>query len=135
MREYPEAFTVSILYILCISIVTSMIGLVVEKNNPSIWIIHFDITLFTIVTTVCYIYVKENYQNIFFLILTLILFYMCKLFQGIITSVYYVIHSWAIRHKRPLYLAIFKPLSILIAVVMGTIFLNDSLYLGWYTNQ
>ncbi|AEE77400.1 nodulin MtN21 /EamA-like transporter family protein [Arabidopsis thaliana] len=100
MREYPEAFTVSILYILCISIVTSMIGLVVEKNNPSIWIIHFDITLFTIVTT------------------------------GIITSVYYVIHSWAIRHKRPLYLAIFKPLSILIAVVMGTIFLNDSLYLG-----
>ncbi|ANM65608.1 nodulin MtN21 /EamA-like transporter family protein [Arabidopsis thaliana] len=50
--------------------------------------------------------------------------------QGIITSVYYVIHSWAIRHKRPLYLAIFKPLSILIAVVMGTIFLNDSLYLG-----
>jgi len=43
-----------------------------------------------------------------------------------------VIHSWTVRHKGPLYLAIFKPLSILIAVVMSAVFLNDSLYLGWY---
>ncbi|XP_010425593.1 PREDICTED: WAT1-related protein At3g28070 isoform X1 [Camelina sativa] len=100
MSEYPAAFTVSFLYTLCVSFVTTTIGLVVEKNNPSVWIIHFDITLITIVT------------------------------MAIITSVYYVIHSWTVRHKGPVYLAIFKPLSILIAVVMGFIFLNDSLYLG-----
>ncbi|CAL9248316.1 unnamed protein product [Arabidopsis halleri] len=100
MSEYPAAFRVSFLYTVCVSIVTSTIGLVAEKNNPSVWIIHFDITLITIVT------------------------------MAIITSVYYVIHSWTVRHKGPLYLAIFKPLSILIAVVMGAIFLNDSLYLG-----
>jgi drug/metabolite transporter (DMT)-like permease len=100
MSTYPAAFTVSFLYIVSVSIVTSMIGLVVEKNNPSVWIIRFDITLITIVT------------------------------MAIITSVYYVIHSWTVRHKGPLYLAIFKPLSILIAVVMSAVFLNDSLYLG-----
>ncbi|EOA24288.1 hypothetical protein CARUB_v10017528mg [Capsella rubella] len=100
MSEYPAAFTVSILYTVCVSFMTTAIGLVVEKNNPSVWIIHFDITLITILTV------------------------------AIITSVYYVIHSWTVRHKGPVYLAIFKPLSILIAVVMGSIFLNDSLYLG-----
>ncbi|XP_019085716.1 PREDICTED: WAT1-related protein At3g28070-like isoform X2 [Camelina sativa] len=100
MSEYPAAFTVSFLYTVCVSIVTTTIGLVVEKHNPGVWIIHFNITLITIVT------------------------------MAIITSVYYVIHSWTVRHKGPLYLAIFKPLSILIAVVMSAVFLNDSLYLG-----
>ncbi|XP_056857253.1 WAT1-related protein At3g28100-like [Raphanus sativus] len=102
MTEYPAAFTVSFFYSLCVSILTSLTGLVVEKNNPSIWIIRFDITLTSIVT------------------------------MGIFTPVYYVIHSWTVRYKGPLYLAIFKPLSILIAVVMSAIFLGDSLYLGWY---
>jgi len=57
MSVYPAAFRVSFLYTVCVSIVTSTIGLVVEKNNPSVWIIHFDITLITIVTMVCYIYI------------------------------------------------------------------------------
>ncbi|ESQ32664.1 hypothetical protein EUTSA_v10004485mg [Eutrema salsugineum] len=69
-------------------------------ENSSIWIIRFDITLISIVT------------------------------MGIFTPVYYVIHSWTVRYKGPLYLAIFKPLSILIAVVMSAIFLGDSIYLG-----
>ncbi|KAG2301482.1 hypothetical protein Bca52824_030133 [Brassica carinata] len=89
-----------IFYSLYVSILTSLTGLVVEKDNPSIWIIRFDITLISIVT------------------------------MGIFTPVYYVIHSWTVRYKGPLYLAIFKPLSILIAVVMSAIFLGDSLYLG-----
>ncbi|CAF1920397.1 unnamed protein product [Brassica oleracea var. botrytis] len=100
MTEYPAAFTVSFFYSMCVSILTSLTGLVVEKDNPSIWIIRFDITLISIVT------------------------------MGIFTPVYYVIHSWTVRYKGPLYLAIFKPLSILIAVVMSAIFLGDSLYLG-----
>uniref|UniRef100_A0A1J3F7R0 WAT1-related protein n=1 Tax=Noccaea caerulescens TaxID=107243 RepID=A0A1J3F7R0_NOCCA len=100
MTEYPAAFTVSFFYSLCVSILTSLTGLIIEKKNPSIWIIRFDITLISIVT------------------------------MGIFTPVYYVIHSWTVRYKGPLYLAIFKPLSILIAVVMSAIFLGDSLYLG-----
>ncbi|VVB04286.1 unnamed protein product [Arabis nemorensis] len=100
MSEYPSAFTVSFIYTLCVSIFTSLTGLVVEMNNPSIWIIQFDITLISIV------------------------------FMGIVTPVYSVIHSWTVRYKGPVYLAIFKPLSILIAVIMSAIFLGDSLYLG-----
>ncbi|KAL1193374.1 WAT1-related protein [Cardamine amara subsp. amara] len=100
MREYPAAFTISFLYTVYVSIVTLTIGLVVERNNPSVWIIRFDITLITILT------------------------------MAIIIPLYYVIHSWTVRHKGPVYLAIFKPPTILIAVVMSAIVLNDSLYLG-----
>ncbi|KAK4754774.1 hypothetical protein SAY87_008531 [Trapa incisa] len=40
------------------------------------------------------------------------------------------IHSWALRVKGPLYVAMFKPLSIAIAVTMGVMFLGDILHLG-----
>ncbi|KAF2533740.1 hypothetical protein F2Q70_00032146 [Brassica cretica] len=105
MSDYPAAFTVSFFYTLFVSIITSLTGLVVERNNPSVWIIRFDITL------------------------------ICILAMGIFTPVYYVIHSWTVRYKGPLYLAIFKPLSILIAVIMSAVFLGDSLYLGWYMHK
>ncbi|CAH2045093.1 unnamed protein product [Thlaspi arvense] len=100
MNEYPAAFTVSFFYFLFASIFTSLMGIVAEKNSPSVWIIRFDITL------------------------------LCILVGGIFNPGYYTIHLWAVRNKGPVYLAIFRPLSILIAVIMGAIFLGDSLYLG-----
>ncbi|KAG7626877.1 EamA domain [Arabidopsis thaliana x Arabidopsis arenosa] len=100
MKIYPAPFTVSFFYFLIASILTSLIGIVAEKNNPSIWIIHFDITL------------------------------VCIVVGGIFNPGYYAIHLWAVRNKGPVYLAIFRPLSILIAVIMGAIFLGDSFYLG-----
>jgi drug/metabolite transporter (DMT)-like permease len=102
MKLYPAPFTVSFFYFLIASILTSLIGIVAEKNNPSIWIIHFDITL------------------------------VCIVVGGIFNPGYYAIHLWAVRNKGPVYLAIFRPLSILIAVIMGAIFLGDSFYLGRY---
>lgn len=41
-----------------------------------------------------------------------------------------LIQVWTLRLKGPVYVAMFKPLSIVIAVVMGVIFLGDSLHLG-----
>ncbi|KAL8254636.1 hypothetical protein R6Q59_032857 [Mikania micrantha] len=41
-----------------------------------------------------------------------------------------LIQIWALRLKGPVYVAMFKPFSIVIAVVMGVIFLGDSLRLG-----
>lgn len=41
-----------------------------------------------------------------------------------------MIQVWALRLKGPVYVAMFKPLSIVIAVAMGVIFLGDSLHLG-----
>ncbi|KAG7559055.1 EamA domain [Arabidopsis thaliana x Arabidopsis arenosa] len=100
MKIYPSPFTVSFFYFLIASILTSLIGIVAENNNPSIWIIHFDITL------------------------------VCIVVGGIFNPGYYAIHLWAVRNKGPVYLAIFRPLSILIAVIMGAIFLGEFFYLG-----
>ncbi|KAG2325228.1 hypothetical protein Bca52824_007956 [Brassica carinata] len=37
---------------------------------------------------------------------------------------------WGLHLKGPVYISLFKPLSIVIAVAMGAIFLGDALYLG-----
>lgn len=52
------------------------------------------------------------------------------LYQGMVNSTGYVVESWTVRHKGPVFLAMFRPLSILTAVVLGAIFLGDSLNLG-----
>ena len=43
-----------------------------------------------------------------------------------------VVHTWGLRLKGPVYISIFKPLSIVIAAAMGVIFLGDALYLERY---
>jgi len=40
------------------------------------------------------------------------------------------IYAWGIHLKGPVYVAMFKPLSIVIAVAMGVMFLGDTLYVG-----
>ena len=40
--------------------------------------------------------------------------------------------TWVLKVRGPVYVAMFKPLSIVIAVVMGVAFLGDTLYLGRY---
>ncbi|KAH9742069.1 WAT1-related protein [Citrus sinensis] len=41
-----------------------------------------------------------------------------------------IIHTWGLRLKGPVYIAIFKPLSVVIAAITGIIFLGDTLHLG-----
>ncbi|KAB1211732.1 hypothetical protein CJ030_MR6G023253 [Morella rubra] len=43
-----------------------------------------------------------------------------------------VVHTWGLHVKGPVFVSIFKPLSIAIAAAMGVIFLGDALYLGRY---
>ncbi|KAI9121477.1 hypothetical protein K1719_008510 [Acacia pycnantha] len=60
--------------------------------------------------------------------LTVVFFYnLCGIFGSFLNN---AIHTWALHIKGPLYVAMFKPLSIAIAVAMGVIFLGDALYLG-----
>ncbi|KAK0589571.1 hypothetical protein LWI29_015938 [Acer saccharum] len=49
---------------------------------------------------------------------------------GLFGSVINAIHAWGVRMKGPVYVAMFKPLSIVIAVAMGVMFLGDTLHLG-----
>ncbi|CAF1860103.1 unnamed protein product [Brassica napus] len=39
-------------------------------------------------------------------------------------------HTWGLHLKGPVYVSLFRPLSIAIAVAMGAIFLGDALHLG-----
>ena len=40
------------------------------------------------------------------------------------------VQTWCIKRKGPVFVAIFKPLGIGIAAIMGVIFLGDTLYIG-----
>ncbi|CAH2045099.1 unnamed protein product [Thlaspi arvense] len=100
MREYPSEFALALSHSVCVSISCAFVSIFAEKNNPSAWIMRSNIMLICIVAT------------------------------GMVNSTGYVVESWTVRHKGPLFLAMFRPLSILTAVVLGAIFLGDSLYLG-----
>ncbi|KFK24337.1 hypothetical protein AALP_AAs56120U000100 [Arabis alpina] len=100
MRRYPSSVVVTLVHNICIAIVCALVTLLAEKDNPKAWIIEFDISLISIVAV------------------------------GIMNSGYYVIRTWAVSHKGPVYLSIFKPLSILIAAASTAIFLGESIYLG-----
>lgn len=43
-----------------------------------------------------------------------------------------LVHTWGIHLKGPVYVSIFKPLSIVVAAVSSVIFLGDALYSGTY---
>lgn len=51
-------------------------------------------------------------------------------YGGILGASVTLAHTWGVHLKGPVYIAIFRPLSIVIAAAMGAIFLGDSLYLG-----
>ncbi|XP_050271316.1 WAT1-related protein At5g40230-like isoform X2 [Quercus robur] len=52
------------------------------------------------------------------------------IYSGFFGSSISVVLAWALHLKGPVYVSIFKPLSIVIAAAMGVIFLGDALYLG-----
>ncbi|XP_010425589.1 PREDICTED: WAT1-related protein At5g40210-like [Camelina sativa] len=100
MREYPSEFALALSHNVCVSVSCAFVSLFAEKNNPSAWIMRSKIMLICIIAT------------------------------GMVNSTGYVVESWTVRHKGPVFLAMFRPLAILTAVVLGAIFLGDSLYLG-----
>ncbi|XP_057982834.1 WAT1-related protein At3g28050-like [Malania oleifera] len=100
MTEYPSELTVVFFYNLCVAIVAAVAGLVAEVDL-SAWRVGLNIALISI---------------------------LCSGFFGSFMSI--AVHTWALRLKGPVYVAMFKPLSIVIAVAMGVIFLGDTLHLG-----
>ncbi|XP_045812412.1 WAT1-related protein At4g15540-like isoform X3 [Trifolium pratense] len=80
--------------------IISISGLLAETNS-SLWKIRLDISLISIVCTGIFGKFMGN-----------------------------AIYAWAIHLKGPVYVAMFKPLSIVIAVVMGMVFLGDTLHIG-----
>ncbi|XVE83921.1 hypothetical protein DITRI_Ditri16bG0127200 [Diplodiscus trichospermus] len=52
------------------------------------------------------------------------------LYSGVFSSLSSSVHIWGLHLKGPVYVVIFKPLSIAIAAFMTAIFLGDALHLG-----
>ncbi|KAK8586907.1 hypothetical protein V6N13_085923 [Hibiscus sabdariffa] len=62
--------------------------------------------------------------------LTPTLVFVTVLYSGVFSSISSSVHIWGLHMKGPVYVVIFKPLSIAIAAFMSAIFLGDTLYLG-----
>ncbi|KAF6159881.1 hypothetical protein GIB67_032965 [Kingdonia uniflora] len=100
IKEYPSQTTIVFFYCFFGTIQAAIFSLILERD-PSAWTIKPDIELVAI------------------------------LYSGVFGSVFRVcVHTWGIQKKGPLYVAMFRPLGIVIAVVMGVSFLGDTLHVG-----
>ncbi|KAB2627587.1 WAT1-related protein [Pyrus ussuriensis x Pyrus communis] len=100
MKEYPNELTVIFFYNVCVVAVSAAVALITEPNS-SAWKLRPDIALLSI---------------------------LCSgLFGSCLNN---AVHTWVLRLKGPVFVTMFKPLSMAIAVAMGVAFLRDTLYLG-----
>ncbi|XP_004498807.1 WAT1-related protein At5g40240-like isoform X2 [Cicer arietinum] len=100
IKEYPAEVIVVFLYNVSGALVSVPICLLLE-SNLSAWKINPDITLISIL-----------YSGFF-----------C-------TGLSSLVHTWGLNVKGPVYISLFKPLSIAIAASFSAIFLGDALYFG-----
>ncbi|KAG2308004.1 hypothetical protein Bca52824_027752 [Brassica carinata] len=100
METYPEEIRVVFLYNLFATLISAPVCLFLESNLTS-WVLKPDISLAAIV------------------------------YSGFFISVFGALtHTWGLHLKGPVYVSLFRPLSIAIAVAMGAIFLGDALHRG-----
>ncbi|KAF1890121.1 hypothetical protein Lal_00025454 [Lupinus albus] len=100
MKQYPAEVIVVFLYNLCGTLISAPVCLLLEANLGA-WKINPDITLIAII------------------------------YSGVLcTGLSSLVHTWGLHLKGPLYISIFKPLSIAIAATLSVIILGDALYLG-----
>ncbi|MED6122019.1 hypothetical protein PIB30_035753 [Stylosanthes scabra] len=100
IKLYPAKMIVVFLFTLFATIIAAPVCFLAE-NNLSAWTLKPDITLVAI-----------TYSGFF-----------CTFFTTVVST-------WCLHLKGPVYVSIFKPLSIVIATTMSVIFLGEALYLG-----
>ncbi|CAI8587625.1 unnamed protein product [Vicia faba] len=100
IRDYPEELVVTTICCSLVVILSAIVALTVEGYSK-IWILRCNKEL----VSICY--------------------------SAIFTvSMRSVVYAWAFRKKGPIYVAMFNPLGMIIALAMGVIILGDNLYLG-----
>ncbi|KAE8124177.1 hypothetical protein FH972_019084 [Carpinus fangiana] len=100
LKGYPSEMTIVAFYCFFGSIQCAAFSLVAERD-PNAWKLRPDIELVSII-----------YSAVFGSVVT---------FSAL---------TWCIHKKGPLFVAMFKPLGIAIAALMGVIFLGDTLHVG-----
>ncbi|GAV81016.1 EamA domain-containing protein [Cephalotus follicularis] len=101
LKEYPSEMTILFLYCFFGTIQCAIVALIAERKNPSAWKQRPHIELVPIISSAIF---------------------------GTVVS--YGLITWCIRKKGPVFVAMFKPIGIAIAVFLGIIFLGDTLYVG-----
>uniref|UniRef100_A0A1J3E2J0 WAT1-related protein n=1 Tax=Noccaea caerulescens TaxID=107243 RepID=A0A1J3E2J0_NOCCA len=100
MEVYPEAIAVVFFYNLFATLISAPVCFLAESNLTS-WVLKPDLSLAAII------------------------------YSGVFVSLFSALtHTWGLHLKGPVYVSLFRPLSIAIAVAMGAIFLGDALHLG-----
>ncbi|KAK3035831.1 hypothetical protein RJ639_034647 [Escallonia herrerae] len=101
LKGYPSQMTIVAFYCLFGTIQCAVVSLIAEREHPNAWKLSHDIELISVI-----------YSAVFGMVVT------------------YSVQTWCIYKKGPVFVAMFKPLSIAIAAFMSVIFLGDTLHLG-----
>ncbi|KAL3813777.1 hypothetical protein ACJIZ3_015045 [Penstemon smallii] len=100
VKEYPAVFVLVFFFNLSAFIISVPVCIISEPNLTK-WNVPADVRLLSI------------------------------LYSGIVGSAFVLmVNTWGLQVKGPVYVALFRPLSIAITVILGVIFLGDNLYLG-----
>lgn len=100
VKEYPDQVII-VFFFSFFGTIQSGIGSFFLEKNPGAWKIHNKIEIIVIVYAALFVTVFRN---------------------SVVT--------WCLHEKGPVYVAMYKPLSIVIATFMAYMFLGDSVYLG-----
>nr|KYP50525.1 Auxin-induced protein 5NG4 [Cajanus cajan] len=100
LKVFPDELTLVFFYNVTATILSTAVGFFVVPN-PRAWKVGLDISLLSIVCSGIFGKLMSN-----------------------------VVYAWALHLKGAVYVTSFKPLQIVIAVAMGVMFLDDTLYIG-----
>ncbi|KAL9227079.1 hypothetical protein vseg_002816 [Gypsophila vaccaria] len=99
-KECPDGTVLVFFYSLFGTLLSAVATLFIEKD-PNAWKLHNKIEIISII------------------------------FSAVATTIFRsTVMTWCLREKGVVYVVSYKPLSIVIAVIMGLVFLKDNLYLG-----
>lgn len=100
VKEYPDETTVVFLFF-CFGTIQCTVFSVLIVRDPGAWVLEPGIEMIAVV------------------------------FSGIIGGVFRINSiTWCLRKKGPVFVALFKPIQMVIAAIAGIIFLGDTLHLG-----
>ncbi|KAF5961726.1 hypothetical protein HYC85_002935 [Camellia sinensis] len=121
VKDYPDEMTVVFFYCFFGSVQCAIFTLIAERN-PTAWTLQPGIEMIAVVFSKPKLSVSKLSGKL------KADFHCCL--QYIVTVFRSVALTWCLHKKGPVYVAMFKPTQMVIAVGFGLIFLGDALYLG-----
>ncbi|XVE75089.1 hypothetical protein DITRI_Ditri12bG0068800 [Diplodiscus trichospermus] len=100
IRVYPAEMLVTLICSIFVAILSLVVSVIVERDSNA-WRLGLNMELIAIVYTAAFAVAFRS-----------------------------VVYKWALRKKGPIYVSMFKPIEMVIALATGITFLGDKLYLG-----